>query len=237
MKISLPRKARFFWVYPLVGLMFFTAHISEWSFRLGAVLVLLGEAVRVWADGYVGHLKVNATDGKATTPKIGHLITGGPYAYVRHPLYVGSFLIGAGFCVATASVPMAIGGLVLFIVLYGRKAASEEALIRQEWGAEHEAYCRSVPRWWPTWRPYAHPYGQWTWQGIRASKELKTVVWVLVALIGMYLYEALVGKREPFLGQAWLKHVMLIAALAILIITEGVSELAHRWRPRLPQSS
>src|SRR4051794_8366501 len=54
--------------------------------RLCAVFVLVGCALRSWAAGYL--LK-----GK-------RVAVGGPYAFVRNPLYVGSFILGAGFCLA-----------------------------------------------------------------------------------------------------------------------------------------
>jgi protein-S-isoprenylcysteine O-methyltransferase Ste14 len=44
----------------------------------GALLVMLGIAARLWASGHIKKNKVLATDG--------------PYAYVRHPLYVGNLI-------------------------------------------------------------------------------------------------------------------------------------------------
>jgi len=232
MTFSLPRKARFFWVYPLVVLMFLTANVSEWSFRIGLVLVLLGEALRVWADGYVGHVKVNSTGPEHKDPKIGQLITSGPYAYVRHPLYVGTLLIGIGFCVIAASLPLAVGALVFFIVVYRKKAKSEEELILEEYGQVYADYCRVVPRWRPALPPYGKRQGQWSWKGIQASQELKTVVWVIVAVLAMYLYEELIIERRPVLGEERLKHVIAIALFVALVLTEGVRDLIRRVRRR-----
>ncbi len=54
---------------------------------LGVALATLGIAVRMWASGHVRKDKVLATSG--------------PYAYVRHPQYVGNQLITVGFCLAS----------------------------------------------------------------------------------------------------------------------------------------
>jgi len=53
----------------------------------GAALAAVGELIRMWASGHVKKNKELATDG--------------PYAYVRHPLYVGNILILVGYSVAS----------------------------------------------------------------------------------------------------------------------------------------
>jgi len=60
---------------------------SETLFITGSVIAGLGIVIRLWASGYVMKNKV--------------LSTTGPYAYVRHPLYVGNILLLAGFSVAS----------------------------------------------------------------------------------------------------------------------------------------
>ena len=224
------RKARFFWVYPLVFLLFATASISERSLRIGVILALLGEALRWWADGYVGHVKVNTTQHWRHDPKIGRLITAGPYAYVRHPLYFGTLLIGLGFCVAVRNLPLTLAALALFFFLYHRKAEREEQLILGEWGEAYAAYQRAVPRWWPIHPPYAERHGRWSWQGIRASKEWKTLLWVIIALLAVYFREEWSQEHELFSGDGRFKHVLLAAAAGLLILSDGVLELIVRRR-------
>ena len=53
----------------------------------GAAVAVVGELIRMWASGHVKKNKELATDG--------------PYAYVRHPLYVGNILILFGYSVAS----------------------------------------------------------------------------------------------------------------------------------------
>lgn len=227
--MKLFRKARFFWVYPLGIGLFATASASEPSLRLGLMLVLLGEALRLWANGYVGHVKVNFTQRWRNDPKIGRLVTAGPYAHVRHPLYVGTFLIGAGLCLAVRSIPLALAALIFFLLVYRKKVEVEEQVILGEWGSEYAAYQQDVPRWFPTLRRYSQPHGQWSWQGIRASKELKTLLWVIVALLGIYVWEEWFQEHELFVGKEWLKHALSVTLLILLIAVDGVVELARRW--------
>jgi|GEM_PF-336534 len=213
-------------VYPLSAWLFFTAHTTPASFRLGMAIVLLGELVRIWANGYVGHMKVNQTNqGQA---KIGHLITGGPYAFIRHPLYFGTLLIGLGMLVIAGNPWLALLTPAVFFMIYRHKMREEERTLRNEWPGEFDAYQRAVPRWWPTWRRYAG-YGQWSWKGILASKEIKTFAWVGVALILLFFREELFQERESLLGDHAVEHLWLIGLLIALVVCDGIMEL---WRSR-----
>ena len=93
----------------LVGVLFVVlltwlgAPVSEPLFWVGTALACLGMVVRMWASGFVMKNEVLATVG--------------PYAFVRHPLYVGNLLLCAGFCTASGlwwSVPAALVMLLLF---------------------------------------------------------------------------------------------------------------------------
>ena len=230
--MTLLRKPRFFWVYPLAIWIFLAANTSEFSLRLGAALVLLGEALRLWANGYVGHVKVNCTQKWRNEPKMGSLITGGPYAYVRHPLYLGTFLIGLGVCVTVRNIFAALGALLLFALLYRKKAQGEEQIIVEEWGKAYQAYQEQVPRWLPTFRRYSHPHGEWSWEGIRASKELKTLIWVIVCLVALYFREEFWQEHHPLGGEHWVKHLALAILLITLVAIDGVVELQKRFSRR-----
>src|ERR1700694_5338388 len=67
---------------------------SPFSIALGLPIAFLGEAVRCWAVGYSG---VTTRGDHVEAPA---LITAGPYAHVRNPLYVGNFITALGFAIA-----------------------------------------------------------------------------------------------------------------------------------------
>ena len=222
------QKPRFLFVYPLVVWLFLVARISKRTLRWGGLIILIGEVLRCWANGYVGTMKVNETTADGRRPKIGRLITGGPYAYVRHPLYLGTLLIGMGFCVVVGNPWALLVTLAGFLLIYRAKMASEEETIRHEWGAAFARYQQAVPRWLPGWRRYADRYGRWTWAGIAASKEWKTLAWLIIALIALYLREEVIQEGEALLGEP--KHVLLLGVAAALLAADGVAELLRRWK-------
>ena len=75
-----------------VALIFARPTWSSWL--MGAPIALAGEALRCWAAGHLDK-------GREITRS-------GPYRFVRHPLYLGSTLIGAGFALAAHSLLVAL---------------------------------------------------------------------------------------------------------------------------------
>ncbi len=53
-------------------------------------MIILGEAVRIWALGYIGPVS------RTIVPISEKLITSGPYSFVRNPLYIGNWLLSVG---------------------------------------------------------------------------------------------------------------------------------------------
>ena len=222
------KKLRFVLVYPLAIGLFLSARTTERSLLIGIVVIALGEALRLWANSYVGHRKVNQTrQGQA---KIGQLITAGPYAFVRHPLYLGTFLLGAGFCIIVGNAWLALLALLFFLLVYQRKMREEDAIILAEWGETFARYKQAVCAWMPTGRRYADRQGTGSWQGILASKELTTLAWVIVGVILLYFREELIQRHESFQARHLLKHVILLGAAVALALGDGLYTLIHRQR-------
>jgi protein-S-isoprenylcysteine O-methyltransferase Ste14 len=97
----------------------------------GSGLVAVGLALRLWAAGVL--------------EKGGGLCTDGPYQYIRHPLYVGSFLAAVGFCVMMNVVWGWALVLPLFVALYAAQMSLEERHLRAEYEDRHAAYAARVP--------------------------------------------------------------------------------------------
>lgn len=230
-------KPRFVLFYPVAAWLLWSAHTTERQLLIGIVLALLGLGIRFWANAYVGHVKVNFTQRRPGEARIGRLVTAGPYAYVRHPLYLGSFLIGAGFCVIAGNPWLALTALVFFLTIYRQKMAQEEALLRDELGTAYLQYQAAVPRWLPTGRRYSSPDEGWNWRGILASKEWKTAIWVIVLFNVFYLREEFFQEQGLFQGENRWKHVGLVAVMFALMLADGVIELMRRRARRIQRNT
>lgn len=141
------------------------------SAALGLPLVAAGAALRLWA---AGHLR-----------KTRELVTCGPYAHVRHPLYLGSLLIGAGVLVSAGLDRAALGippGLAFFFGYYlPYKERGEAARLERRHGERFRAYRETVRSILPSLRPWSDAVGPascggWRLERVRDNSELGTAL-------------------------------------------------------------
>jgi len=93
---------------------------------IGAVIALLGEAIRIWA---AGHLE----KGREVT-------SSGPYRFTRHPLYLGSTIIGIGLAIASANLVVVTLVALYLAVTLSAAIATEEAHLTEKFGGAYPAY-------------------------------------------------------------------------------------------------
>ncbi len=77
------------------------------------------------------------------------LVTDGVYSYVRHPQYLGIFLVTSGFLLQWITIPTAIMFPIL-VLMYYRLAKKEEEEMERLFGDEYRRYRLSVPMFLPT---------------------------------------------------------------------------------------
>ena len=137
---------------PFILILIFFSQPTPLPIVLGSLLIVLGEWLRIWAVGYAGGSTRTRTLGAARD-----LVTTGPYAHVRNPLYLGNLILSVGVCVV-ANVYWMIAVLVIgFLIQYTPIIRSEETYLMDVCGDRYRAYCAAVPRFIPHPRPYAEP--------------------------------------------------------------------------------
>ena len=112
---------------------------------LGLIVCAAGIALAIWARVYLGR----NWGMPMTQREHPELVTTGPYAYTRNPLYLGSLLMGLGFAAAARSWWVGAVLLLMFFAIYLPVIRDEEAFLRQKF-PEFDAYARRVPRLFPT---------------------------------------------------------------------------------------
>jgi hypothetical protein len=93
---------------------------------IGLPIAIMGEALRVWA---AGHLE-----------KSREVTQSGPYRLFRHPLYVGSSVMGIGLAVAAGSIAVAALVVIYLVATLSAAVRTEEAFLRSRFGGDYDAY-------------------------------------------------------------------------------------------------
>ena len=129
----------------LSGLTLLPEWVSDVCEVLGYSLVVVATLWRIWCELFIAGTKN------------GELAGDGPYAIVRNPLYVGSFIgaVGLGCAVQQPLLAVVVG--VVFALAYPAVVANEEADLARIFGDRYREYCARVPRWIPDWSLYREP--------------------------------------------------------------------------------
>lgn len=126
-----PRGVRVGSAWILAITFFWLARPSFPSIGFGAAIVLIGLLIRGWAAGVL--------------EKNRELTVSGPYAFTRNPLYLGSFVIGAGAVVAGARPWLGLVFVAYFAWIYGSTMARESGELAGRFGESYNRYRDSVP--------------------------------------------------------------------------------------------
>ena len=113
---------------------------APWLFIVAAALTGAGILFSVWARRHLG-----AYWSATVTIKEGHqLITTGPYAIVRHPIYTGLLLALVGTALAVGEWRGVVAVALAAVSIYP-KIRLEERWMREQFGEKYRAYCQHVP--------------------------------------------------------------------------------------------
>ena len=130
------------------------------SILVGCLTALPGEALRIWG---AGHLQ-----------KAREVTTSGPYRFMRHPLYVGSSIMGVGFAVASGSLWSALVVIAYLAITIPTTARREEAALDRELGGAYSAYRRG--------QAAASPR-RFEWAQVHANREYRAIAGFVLAVV------------------------------------------------------
>lgn len=142
----------------------------------GLAVILLGEAVRLWAVGTIG------LPSRTRGADVGPLRTTGAYAVVRNPLYVGNILLWIGVALHQG-LPWAALVPVVLVTYYDLIVRWEEERLAAVHGAVYRAYRERVSRWWPRWGRGSAEEGGGSWSVRTALRAERGTLLVLAAVL------------------------------------------------------
>ena len=150
--------------------------VTRWLFWSGIALIIIGTLIRLWASGHVKKNKQLATDG--------------PYALVRHPLYVGNILMLFGFAFLAElwwTVPLV---LALLLFYYPPAIQYEDRKLNSLFGEDWENWKKHTKALIPSWPPAGSLSASWSFkQSLLGNGE--PIIVIFAAYCCYHLYSAL----------------------------------------------
>jgi protein-S-isoprenylcysteine O-methyltransferase Ste14 len=129
----------------LVAVFAWFSHPTARSLEFGLLVSLAGLALRAWAAGCLA--------------KNRELATGGPYAYTRNPLYLGTLLVAAGLSVAARSPGLGALFAAVFVFVYLPVIQNEQEYLHVLF-RDYAEYAAAVPFLVPRLIPRRGPHPQ-----------------------------------------------------------------------------
>lgn len=127
---------------------------------IGAVVAVSGELIRLWAAGHLEKSK--------------EVTQSGPYQFTRHPLYLGSSIIGLGMAIASNSIIVAAIVVTYLVLTLTAAMRSEEAHLREKFGDAYDAYAENRS---------AHVQRSFSWQRAIYNREHHTIAGLAAGLV------------------------------------------------------
>lgn len=126
----------------------FTEPAGDQRIMIGFLIAVIGQVWRIYAAGVIY--------------KNRKLASTGAYSLVRHPLYLGNFLILAGFTLACANIWVVALVAFFFLFYYPAAIRYEDHKLESIFGDEWREWSKDIPGMFPTslrWR--AHQDASW----------------------------------------------------------------------------
>ena len=123
-----------------------------WPFRVLGALALVA-AVAFLLQSFVRFV-VEGIGTPAPVAPTEHLVVGGPYRYVRNPMYVAVVVAILGQALLFGQAALLWYGIAIALVQAAFVRFYEEPGLRRRYGAEYDTYRAAVSAWWPRLRPW-----------------------------------------------------------------------------------
>lgn len=205
--------------YPLGS---YAAHVVMHIVSLG--MAISGAAIRLLVAGYVP----DGTSGRNTKQQVAsNLNTTGLYSIVRHPLYLGNFLLWGSLVVFCLSGWFLAVFCLGFWVYYERIMFAEEAFLRGKFGARFDAWAAKTSAFIPRISTWVKSDRDFSWRRA-VRQEYTTFFLALEAQVGLQLLENIAYDQRLVLSTAWLALAAMVLAvyLAVRFVKKKTNLLA-----------
>ncbi|MBM3404168.1 MAG: DUF1295 domain-containing protein [Bacteroidetes bacterium] len=127
---------------------------QDWAGLICLAVSLAGVVVRAHVVGY----KPANTSGRNTSGQLAEALNStGLYSLVRHPLYVGNFLMWLGLILYVGNIWFCLVSCLLYWIYYERIMLAEESFLREKFGEAYISWAKQVPSFIPRFTGFQKP--------------------------------------------------------------------------------
>ncbi len=191
---------------------------SGWRNLMWLVVGLFGFGVRVHAVGYAApHTSGRNTVGGQIANEVN---TTGLYSLVRHPLYVGNFLMWLAAAGFTHNPWFVLAFIFFFIAYYERIIYAEEAYLLHHYGAAYRDWAAVTPAVVPSVSRWRKPVHRFDWRRV-LKREKSGLAYLMSIGFAFHWLSSYLGGFSVFeRGEHWL--VLLLGAWLVSLVIKVV---------------
>ncbi len=201
------------------------SHQLEEIWNVGCLLVsFLGLWIRVLTVAYAPE----GTSGRNTKQQIAsELNTTGMYSLVRHPLYLGNYVIVLGATLVFHSWWAVILATCFFVIYYERIMFAEEAFLRQRFGEAFERWASVTPAIVPRLRGWRRPRLPFCWRTV-LRREYTGFFLIIVVFSILEVAGDSVAQGHMRIDWPWVALFALgVAVYSLLRVMKKRTQLLH----------
>lgn len=200
---------------------------KEWIrwWAIGCLIIsFFGLGVRALTIGYVD----SGTSGKNTrAQRAERLNTLGMYSIVRHPLYLGNFIIALGIILVTGSWWMILLYTLSFWLYYERIMLAEEAYLRNKFGPEFSEWANRTPTFLPRFREWKQPEVSFGTRTV-LRREYGGFLAIILCIFFLQFVGGLMRGGKPVVDPLWIALLSsgFVIWLVLRILVKGTKLLS-----------
>jgi len=193
----------------------------DWILPLAIVLSLVGAVVRAYTIGTTPR----GTSGRNTQQQVAEsLNTSGIYSLLRHPLYLGNYLMWIGIVVYTGNASFVAVVTLMYWLYYERIMMAEEAFLLNKFGNTYREWAATTPAFIPRLIGFRSPSVSFSLRSVfrrEYSGWLAVVVgWAYVDFLkGMASGDSVSNAALAYSWPNWRIPLLSVLALTLLLRT------------------
>lgn len=206
-------------LYPLATLVLFIEFNSDfivpelpWSITC-LVISLLGLIVRILVIGFTPR----GTSGRNTDKQVAEVLnTKGIYSVVRHPLYLGNFLMWFGIILYVNNIWFAIACILLFWLYYERIMFAEEQFLKGKFGDQYLKWSMTAPPFFPRFKGWKNADLEFSVKNV-LKREYNGLFAVGISFAYLNVLKNYLSTNEFMITDFWL-YTLIITFLIFIVL-------------------